>query len=125
MNPAVELPLHVDVLKLSHHGSFRSNSPELLKNVSADYYLISTNGAKPYHHPDEETIATICHYHPQKDKVFVFNYPVREALRWIKDENLQERFKYSVLEPELKPNVKRRKSSIIKPSELEPRLIKI
>lgn len=36
--------LHVDVLKLPHHGSDRNNSLALFERVTADTYLISANG---------------------------------------------------------------------------------
>jgi hypothetical protein len=51
-------PWWFDCIKLSHHGSFANNSPELLENTDSDCYLFSTNGGK-HHHPDLATIAWV------------------------------------------------------------------
>ena len=40
-----EFPVFFDVIKLSHHGSFSNNSPELLEMIDSDKYIISTNEA--------------------------------------------------------------------------------
>lgn len=46
--------LHVGLLKLPHHGSKRSVSPEFFQTISADNYVISANGTEG--HPDTETL---------------------------------------------------------------------
>lgn len=46
--------MHVDLLKLPHHGSCRNNTTELLTRVTADTYLISANGK--HGNPDRETL---------------------------------------------------------------------
>lgn len=50
--------LRLDAFKLSHHGSCRNITPELLDLIDCDTFLVSTNGAK-FKHPDEETIDLI------------------------------------------------------------------
>jgi beta-lactamase superfamily II metal-dependent hydrolase len=45
-------PLHVDLLKVPHHGSAHSNGPELFEAVTADHYVISGNGVHGNPHPD-------------------------------------------------------------------------
>ena len=47
-----------DAVKLSHHGSYNNNSPELIKLIVSDKWLVSTNGDK-YNHPDMPTLAHI------------------------------------------------------------------
>jgi hypothetical protein len=47
-------PLHVDLLKLNHHGSDANVSQKLLDRVFADYYVVSTNGKD--HNPDVATL---------------------------------------------------------------------
>jgi hypothetical protein len=42
--------LHVDILKMPHHGSDRNMQQEFLEKVTADHYVISANGA--YENPD-------------------------------------------------------------------------
>jgi beta-lactamase superfamily II metal-dependent hydrolase len=47
--------LHVDLLKLPHHGSNKNMEPEFFQRVVADHYVISADGIK-HHHPSEETL---------------------------------------------------------------------
>lgn len=46
--------LHVDILKLPHHGSIRNAGPEFYQAVSADHYIISANGK--FDNPDKELL---------------------------------------------------------------------
>jgi hypothetical protein len=49
--------LHVDLLKVPHHGSMRNVTPSFFRRVTADRYLISANGK--HHNPDLETLRWI------------------------------------------------------------------
>lgn len=55
-------PLIVDLVKLSHHGSKNNTTSDLLKRIKCNSYLISTNGAGPYYHPDRETIIRLSEF---------------------------------------------------------------
>lgn len=46
--------LHVDVLKVAHHGSDRNVTKTFFKKVTADTYVVSANG-----HPDNPDLATL------------------------------------------------------------------
>ncbi|MGE3309125.1 MAG: hypothetical protein AB7O66_04080 [Limisphaerales bacterium] len=46
---------HVDLLKLPHHGSNRNLEPEFFAAVTADHYIVSSNGEK-FDNPDRETL---------------------------------------------------------------------
>lgn len=48
-------PLHVDLLKLPHHGSDRNVESDFFEQIHADHYVISADGVK-HHHPNEETL---------------------------------------------------------------------
>lgn len=48
--------LPVDVLKLGHHGSKGSSTPEFLDHVHPSLALISAGQDNRYHHPHEETL---------------------------------------------------------------------
>ncbi|MEU6378988.1 MBL fold metallo-hydrolase [Streptomyces sp. NPDC046909] len=48
-------PLHVDLLKLPHHGSNRNVESDFFDHIHADHYVISADGVK-HHHPSEETL---------------------------------------------------------------------
>lgn len=47
---------HVDLLKLPHHGSDRNLEPAFFATVTADHYVISSNGDK-FDNPDKDTLA--------------------------------------------------------------------
>lgn len=46
--------IHVNILKMPHHGSDANMTPEFLKRVTADHYVISADGA--HHNPDQATL---------------------------------------------------------------------
>lgn len=49
-------PLKADVLKVSHHGSSTSSTPEFMKAVSPRYAVISCGKNNDYGHPHKETM---------------------------------------------------------------------
>lgn len=63
--------LKVEFIKLSHHGSKKNTSTELLEIIETDKYIISTNGDL-HNHPNKLTIARIVCNNP-KAKIY-FNY---------------------------------------------------
>ncbi|MBT2456850.1 ComEC/Rec2 family competence protein [Streptomyces sp. ISL-86] len=48
-------PLHLDLLKLPHHGSNRNVAPDFFDSLHSDHYVVSADGIK-YHHPNEDTL---------------------------------------------------------------------
>ena len=66
-------PIMFDAIKLSHHGSFNNNSPELLKLIDSDHWLVSTNGDL-YNHPDMPTIIHIITKDNLRHRYVHFNY---------------------------------------------------
>lgn len=94
-----EYPIFFDLVKVSHHGSFRNNNPELFKIIDSDKFLFSTNGKHPKHtHPDVETIACIINRDLAKDvelRELIFNYDL-EHLKDFNKSELQEEFKYKI-----------------------------
>jgi len=46
--------IHVDILKMPHHGSVRNLTDEFLQKVTADHYVISANGKDD--NPDQATL---------------------------------------------------------------------
>ena len=67
--------LKLDAFKLSHHGSKHNTSNELLKLITCENFLISTNGNR-HSHPDEEAIARII-VSNKRPKDLYFNYRTR------------------------------------------------
>jgi hypothetical protein len=56
--------LHVDVLKMPHHGSERNISPEFLEKITADQYVISADGK--HSNPDQATLDKIAEVNANK-----------------------------------------------------------
>ncbi|WP_394548564.1 AVAST type 1 anti-phage system MBL fold metallo-hydrolase Avs1a [Priestia aryabhattai] len=81
-----------DLIKISHHGSHRNTSPELLDLIDSSLYLFSTNGKKN-NHPNLETIARIISRKGPRRRL-IFNYPVVNAL--ISNEDLKSEYNFSV-----------------------------
>jgi Metallo-beta-lactamase superfamily len=80
--PDEEERIRLSAFKLSHHGSRKSTSSELLKRVACNRYLISTNGSY-FGHPDPEAIARVL-VNGGKNPSLIFNYDVSFTNRWKK-----------------------------------------
>lgn len=74
--------LKIDIVKMSHHGSFKNVSNRLISLISCNTFWISTNGGKGNsRHPDPETLAKIAvnvERNEAEDIKFLFNYPIEE-----------------------------------------------
>ena len=46
--------IHIDVLKMPHHGSIRNVTGEFLQRVTADHYVVSADGR--FDNPDVRTL---------------------------------------------------------------------
>lgn len=88
-------PYRFDAVKLSHHGSYNNNSPELFNLIETDKWIISTNGDK-YNHPDLPTLAYII-THKGTNKIY-FNYilPICEELR---DNDYHKDYTFEIIAP--------------------------
>jgi hypothetical protein len=71
-----------DAIKLSHHGSLRNTSPELLNLIDSPRYFISSNGER-HNHPDVEVIKAIVDRPTHLHRNLYFNYST-PASRWLK-----------------------------------------
>jgi hypothetical protein len=69
--------LHVDVLKLPHHGSDRNIAREFLERITADHYVVSANGE--HGNPERATLEMLAEARPQADYTIHFTYDI-EAL---------------------------------------------
>jgi beta-lactamase superfamily II metal-dependent hydrolase len=61
--------LHVNVLKVQHHGSQRNASPEFFEKITADSYVISAGKHKNDGNPDLETLVWIVKAAKKRDKL--------------------------------------------------------
>lgn len=65
--------LHVDVFKLPHHGSVRNVTPELLRRVTADTYILSANGK--HDNPDIATLDMLAEARGDAPYTLVCTFP--------------------------------------------------
>ena len=72
LNYSESNPLELESMKISHHGSKKNTSNELLKLIKSKKYVISTNGKK-HAHPNKKTIARIVK--SNSNARIQFNYP--------------------------------------------------
>lgn len=69
--------LHIDAIKISHHGSKHNINADFIKRVMCNKYLISTNGKK-HHHPDLEALAIISKYSSKPITNIYLNYKIEK-----------------------------------------------
>lgn len=89
-------PYKFDVVKLSHHGSYNNNSPELLNLIITDNWLVSTNGDK-YNHPDMPTLAHIITKGKGVKIYFNYDLPICKELS---DGLYHKDFNFEIITPE-------------------------
>lgn len=90
-----EFPIYFDIIKLSHHGSYANNSPELLSLISSNKMIISTNG-KGHGHPDKEMIANVLSKKNKELKLY-FNYS-SETANIFNKAVLKEKYDFEIIE---------------------------
>jgi competence protein ComEC len=64
--------LHVDLLKVAHHGSNTSSCDEFLDAVRPDYAVISAGVRNPFHHPRPEVIERLAQHHARTYRTDLF-----------------------------------------------------
>lgn len=72
--------LHLDAMKVPHHGSTHNNSASLYQKLDCRKYLISTDGKK-FEHPHPEGIARIIKYGGKGIRLY-FNYETDQTRIW-------------------------------------------
>lgn len=83
-----------DLIKVSHHGSFRNISSELLNKIDSESYLISTNGGR-HNHPDKETLAHIVTRKTKFKRQLFFNYKTENSI-FFENEDWMHKYNYSI-----------------------------
>lgn len=57
-----ENPLHIEFVKMSHHGSIRNINKDFFALIKTNQYIICNTSVKAKKHPNKETIAQIAFY---------------------------------------------------------------
>lgn len=86
--------LHVDVLKLPHHGSARNVTEEFLATVTADHYVVSANGR--YDNPDLVTLKLFSQVRGAAHCTLHLTNPVPHAVKFFKADLKKAGRKYKV-----------------------------
>ncbi|MRG87914.1 ComEC/Rec2 family competence protein [Salinibacillus xinjiangensis] len=73
-----ENKLRVDIMKISHHASKKNTSPELLKLIDCEKFIISSDGSK-HGLPNKESLARIIQS-MDKPVAFYFNYNLMKKI---------------------------------------------
>jgi hypothetical protein len=73
--------LHVDAVKVAHHGSKNNTDEALVSLIESPRFLFSTNGAQ-FKHPDEESIARIVDGAAGQPLTLYFNYRSDFNKKW-------------------------------------------
>jgi hypothetical protein len=68
--------IHVDILKVPHHGSANNVERAFFKKVTADHYVFSGNGE--HGNPERETIEMLLAARPNATFTMHFTYPIDE-----------------------------------------------
>ena len=81
-----------DVFKLSHHGSSKNLTPQLLDVITCPTYLVSSSGRR-FRHPDVDTVKMLVDRHPLTEPPVVgFNYRSPQTEVWAHRPELVARF---------------------------------
>ena len=85
MGYSKENPIHLDLVKLSHHGSKGNINKEFLEIIDCNDFLFTTNGGTGgAYHPDRKTIALIKNNKDKKSSekktTLRFNYPLKTIM---------------------------------------------
>lgn len=68
--------MHVDILKMPHHGSDRNIDPIFFRRITADHYVFSGNGE--HGNPERETLQMLLDESGDKKFTIHLTYPIKE-----------------------------------------------
>lgn len=100
LKPDSDEKLHVDILKVPHHGSDRNMEPIFFRRVTADHYVFSGNGE--HGNPERCTLEMLLNERSEDKFSIHFTYPISEIDKGRKEEWEKE---------QRKQRARRRKSS--------------
>jgi len=85
--------IHVDILKVPHHGRDRNVSPEFFNTVIAEYYIVSANGRDD--NPSIDTLKWIIENDnkSKKSKKIVFTNKTPNIVKILKEYD-QKKYNY-------------------------------
>jgi beta-lactamase superfamily II metal-dependent hydrolase len=99
--------MHIDILKVPHHGSDRNMETVFFKRVTADHYVFSGNGE--HGNPERETLKMLLEARGNANYTVHLTYPVDEIDKGRKADWEKEQAKEKV-KKQSKPNTKVREN---------------
>jgi beta-lactamase superfamily II metal-dependent hydrolase len=84
---------HIDLMKVSHHGSAHNTSPEIPQHIDCTRFAISTDGSRQHRHPHAQAIARLLAADPDRDKILYFNYRQPQTELW-ENRRLKTKWRY-------------------------------
>lgn len=80
------LPIDVEVLKISHHGSAKNTNDDLLNTINCRNFIISTNANRRHYHPNKEALSRILLNKGIENTNFYFTYSNNDLKKIFDDE---------------------------------------
>lgn len=90
---------HLDLFKVSHHGSKGNTSKKLPGLIDCTRFAVSTNGDR-HDHPNPQTIARLLMADKEREKTFYFNYLQSQTEIW-DSRRLKTEYNYACVFPVL------------------------
>jgi hypothetical protein len=99
--------MHVDILKVPHHGSSRNLDPIFFRRLTADHYVFSGNGE--FGNPERETLQMLLDERGNDEITMHFTYPIEEIdvereKDWIKEQQKEVKRKQKDPEKTVRPD---------------------
>ncbi|MEZ2901841.1 ComEC/Rec2 family competence protein [Acinetobacter terrestris] len=81
------LPIDIEVLKISHHGSSKNTSDDLLNAVNCKNFIVSANANRRHYHPNKEALSRVLINKGIENTNFYFTYFNNELKKIFSDES--------------------------------------
>ena len=99
--------MHVDVLKVPHHGSANNLAPIFFTRLTADHYVFSGDGE--HGNPERETVEMLLQARGRDPFVMHFTYPIDEIdkgrkVDWEKEQAKEKKVKKKTPRPDWSPD---------------------
>jgi hypothetical protein len=112
--------MHVDILKMPHHGSDRNMEPVFFERITADHYVFSGDGE--HGNPERETFRMLRQVRQDNDFLIHLTYPIDEIDVEREKDWKKEQAKQRARNAKVKPDWSREENSLGAFFEAHPKL---
>lgn len=115
LDPGDDSTIHVDLLKVPHHGSANNLENDFFRRITATHYLFSGDGE--HGNPERETFEMLLRSRGSAKYMMHFTYPIQEIDRerkkdWIKEQLKEKTRKTKNPKTKVRPNWSPKKHSL-------------